>query len=487
MREPVALQGVEEARHAELIRVVSIEYGPDALAEEIEPVPPRPATAWPVGCFTVRGAGSCQGDRARQSAPVVMHLTAPATDAGTGNTGARTPMSGFNDSDSKAGQAPNWNRQASHGGGPGARGGQSNNINAIAGNSNANSNASMAGDSPGPPLAVNHKRPRLDSLGTNRLTVSTVPDPNRRSETKGSVPDGDGNARAAKRPQQVMLGVRFNARQVQFVGQHLGEYGHRNALRKQLRHMFRPLTIDQDTHEAEHVIGYAVLAPEMPRPNTSAYKEESAPNKRLARQVENQAPAYHEVNRLHRDHPGTGSSGDGNRYRAEQRAALLGARQPVTPDESGWSRPQDPPVKYPYSNAVQLNQLEYAHMLRQKSLAELAAMKGHLEVANSSFLVMVANVNSVTYLTKDNQRGSVNVHCVEKCEQELARIAVVEGRWPTLAEENAVRTRYGVPTFFELRDGAGSTAEETKGETKDSDSTPVEGKSSSDGDTTMTT
>lgn len=321
------------------------------------------------------------------------------------------------------------------------------------------------------------QRLRLDQLGNYRLTVTVDSNNNTGMDT-----DHKGKDDGGPQSQQVSLVVPHQHRHssIHWVGQNLGNYATRNTVRKALRHEFKSMTINGDTFESEHVIGYAVLAPQMPRPGTAGYKAlDDHGARHLARLVESKAPAYHEVHELHRDHPGTGSGEISDQYRREQRSALLGEREPVNKGIG----PQDAPPQYPYSNAVQLNQLEYAHMLREKlrhkTKDEREDLRRDLEVANTSYLVMVANVNSVTYLTTDNKRGSVNVHCIEKCEQELARIAVVEGRWPTLAEENTARARYGIPAFFELRDGT-SCMQQTgsTGETKDSGG-------DAEGDTTM--
>jgi hypothetical protein len=227
-------------------------------------------------------------------------------------------------------------------------------------------------------------------------------------------------------------------------------------------------TVDQYTHQAEHVLGYKVLSPWIPRQGTAKFKQlKSEEKKELARATEGDAPAYHEVFSLHRAHPGTGTGAPGNRYRRDQRAALEGQRLPVQGDSSV----QDAPPKSRYSNAVQLNQLDYAQMLHgamdpdaQKFFAnkEEFAIKAPkvqpgedaLKMANTSFKVMVAGVNSVTFLTDDDRRISIPVCSIEKCEQELARIAATTGRWPTAGEQKEVMDRYGVPSkIFSLKDG----------------------------------
>ena len=54
MREAVALQGVEEARHAQLLRVMIDRYGLDATEQPLEAFPPNLETA-----FIDFGFGEC--------------------------------------------------------------------------------------------------------------------------------------------------------------------------------------------------------------------------------------------------------------------------------------------------------------------------------------------------------------------------------------------------------------------------------------------
>lgn len=132
------------------------------------------------------------------------------------------------------------------------------------------------------------------------------------------------------------------------------------------------LPVTGTTHESEHPIGF--------EPIYRSGKGKRGKSKR-AKRIENTAPAYQEVNALHRDHIGTGTHGaadasgfDSDSYRASQRA-LLEAQTPGV--------------------AIQINQLPYAFDPRFRHDPALPNVP--LEQANDSFAQMVSEVDSFQF------------------------------------------------------------------------------------------
>jgi hypothetical protein len=177
--------------------------------------------------------------------------------------------------------------------------------------------------------------------------------------------------------------------------------------------------VSGSTHESEHTIGFEPL-------NQTSGLKRGTPGR--ARQLENHAPAYQEVKRLHRDHIGTGTTGhadasgfNSHTYRSAQRSLV----------ESG-----------DVSSAVQLNQLGYAHMFQA-----ITGPKRHDMVqADNSFEHMVRNLDSVTYAQGTNN-VTVPTTARQKVEMHLSRQAAQTGRFPSVQEENTARALYGVPAI----------------------------------------
>lgn len=240
---------------------------------------------------------------------------------------------------------------------------------------------------------------------------------------------------------------------------HVGQYGAANSERELFASdglRFTPVRVPGASHESEHVVGYAVLAFNGPKRKSGG----------LAATVENQAPAYLEVNPLHRLHVGTGTSQEATQYRAEQRSLLTQTRteQVAGPDGAAAWQPGAQPIEKRVSSAFQLNQLHYAPMFRQAETGAVSQAttnsKGesktrqkalgpdfadHLKVANTSYQAMTVNLQSVTIVEGDGvTTHSINATQIERCEIELARLAAVTGRWPGNAEVEAVMRRHGV-------------------------------------------
>lgn len=172
------------------------------------------------------------------------------------------------------------------------------------------------------------------------------------------------------------------------------------------------------THESEHTVGYDVLA----KPAGLNRKTDGA-------HLEKLAPAYQEQKPFHRAHIGTGnktSSGpeDGGwnsaAYRRDQRTCI----------EAG-----------DVSSAVQLNQLGYAHNPRFKTEGNTIGR----QQANDSFDSMVTHNHSLTYAKADGTMTQVPIDARQKAEMYLSRPAAQNGRFPTVAEENEARLRFGLP------------------------------------------
>ncbi len=167
------------------------------------------------------------------------------------------------------------------------------------------------------------------------------------------------------------------------------------------------------THEAEHVVGYKVLAPDLTRGESGE-----------ARVLEQFAPAYQEAYALHRNHIGTGnkSTADGSGfnatgYRTAQRAAL---------EENS------------VSNAVQLNQLGYGFD------KDFHKNQTGLITADKSYVVMIENMDRITYGKADGSTASVSVDAIDRAEMYLARKAARTGKWPTADEIKQAKQKFGI-------------------------------------------
>jgi Agrobacterium VirD5 protein len=203
-----------------------------------------------------------------------------------------------------------------------------------------------------------------------------------------------------------------------------GMHGAKTAEQKRLtaNHM---QAVSGDTHESEHPIGFEPINQTNP---------EKRGTKGRTKQLENMAPAYQEVHRLHRDHIGTGVHGEADasgmnseQYRASQRRLL----------EAG-----DP------NAAIQLNQLAYAFDPRfnhgdAAHPANLDIDRVDLQQANDSYSSMVTHVKGFAYAndqidevahthTPHNQQ--VQFGPGDKVEMLAARLAAQLGRWPNATE-----------------------------------------------------
>jgi len=168
------------------------------------------------------------------------------------------------------------------------------------------------------------------------------------------------------------------------------------------------------THESEHAIGYEVLGRGLKR-NHSA----------LARDIENRAPAYQEHKPDHRDHIGTGTHSD---YRGTGMSSTDYRNMQRTAMEEG--RPD---------NAVQLNQLEYAHQPGfQRDIP------GRLK-ADRSFQTMADDMEEVAYWSEHQSRiKRARVDELQRAEMNLARRTARTGRYPSRSEELAEMRRLGM-------------------------------------------
>lgn len=194
-----------------------------------------------------------------------------------------------------------------------------------------------------------------------------------------------------------------------------GTHGSKKAEQKRLKLLYG-IDVSGDTHESEHAIGFEPLN------QTSGLKRGTAGR---ARKLENEAPAYQEVESLHREHIGTGTKS--------------------TPDASGFTSKQYRDAQRSLlaaedvSSAVQLNQLGYAF---DPDFATNAATQER-KAADDSYNTMVNNMNSITYAQGDDDK-TVSVTPQAKAEMHLARLAATENRYPTLLEEMQIRVKYGV-------------------------------------------
>lgn len=227
------------------------------------------------------------------------------------------------------------------------------------------------------------------------------------------------------------------------------------------------------THESEHSIGFEVLRDGDPD------KRGGSPE---AKEKENSAPAYQEMAAHHRIHPGTGTSGKESKDGDDDADDNVGA--------SGWNsktyrRDQHTALQEDGSmnNAVQLNQLGYAH---QKG-SGLQNQDGHTydehgspikpndpnpgrtpmnsfqadantpagKQARDSYDQHVENMQGVPYNKKTQDPADPNNTVYtpakapdptpqDKAEMYLARRAAETGNYPTRAEENEARAKFGL-------------------------------------------
>jgi Agrobacterium VirD5 protein len=171
--------------------------------------------------------------------------------------------------------------------------------------------------------------------------------------------------------------------------------------------------VNGKTHESEHTVGFEPLN----RTSGKSRKQNAA--------LEKQAPAYQEVKEAHRKHVGTGNKGrdesgfDSSSYRDAQRKLI---------------------TQGDVSSAVQLNQLGYAFDSKVKK--QPLTPKGR--AADDSYDKMVQNMKTLPH-AQGNKTVQVPVDARQQAEMHLARRATQTGKFPTVAEENAARTTFGLP------------------------------------------
>jgi hypothetical protein len=208
----------------------------------------------------------------------------------------------------------------------------------------------------------------------------------------------------------------------------------------------KALKLSGETHESEHPIGYEVLSRHLP--DDSGGRGSSG----LPHQIENRAPAYQEVKQFHSAHIGTGSRGSDESsgfgsargYRDAQLESIdptatvrKGRVDAVTgrplPDQS--DIPAPPPS---VSNAVQLNQLGYAHnpafqtAIRDKDQNVVGSRSLHSDEikANESYHRMVSGMSAVSFAHSPDEIAQVPVDHADQAEMHLARHAAQTGKWP---------------------------------------------------------
>jgi hypothetical protein len=112
-----------------------------------------------------------------------------------------------------------------------------------------------------------------------------------------------------------------------------GSYGQKYKEKNVLKTIHKT-EINGKTHEKEHPVGFKVLTKNL-NDDLGVSRDTS-----VGRQIEKSAPAYFEIKELHRNHIGTGSSRQAQEYRNWQDEAIKEGK---------------------LGNAIQLNQIEYAH------------------------------------------------------------------------------------------------------------------------------
>jgi RHS repeat-associated protein len=175
-----------------------------------------------------------------------------------------------------------------------------------------------------------------------------------------------------------------------------GTYGGTSTEQKRVGNVFNT-KVTGASHESEHPIGYAVL-----KQGSGLGNRTSSPQ---AKYVANHAPAYQEAEPAHdahigtdiktEKHAGTSAFKSGDDYRDSQRAALTGQSYSGTPINGG---------KDAVSNAIQLNQLDYAH--QQKFHDTTGKESG--DIADNSYHHMVNSQegHGIDYATAPGHNAS---------------------------------------------------------------------------------
>ena len=190
-----------------------------------------------------------------------------------------------------------------------------------------------------------------------------------------------------------------------------------------------------NTHQSEHPIGYS-SAQDVDRRSSDG------------RRLEGPMPAYHETLGMHRDHAGTGTWGSGKdssgtdktkeraertsfassqQYREHQRAALT---DPVARADGANA-----------SNALQLNQLGYAHQYRAQERASGQPYSPDPK-ANDSYAHMVGHDPAWTHSLNGGQTTEhLGPH--GQAEASLARETAASGSWPTQERIDEALKQFG--------------------------------------------
>jgi hypothetical protein len=170
------------------------------------------------------------------------------------------------------------------------------------------------------------------------------------------------------------------------------------------------------THQMEHPYGYKVLAGPMHQTGARA----ATP---ATREIEQQAPAYHEELRQHRTHEGTGNSGNAResglnaeQYRNWQRTALAD---------------QNPEL------AMAINQMTYAHQALPHNPVALAQ-------ANNSYGAMVNNMGPIPFGTPGGVQYLPAPTDDQKFDMLVFRFQVTFKRDPTDEEQLALIAKYNL-------------------------------------------
>lgn len=195
-----------------------------------------------------------------------------------------------------------------------------------------------------------------------------------------------------------------------------GTHGAKKHEQERLSAAFK-LEVSGKTHESEHPVGYEPLARGVPA------KRGKDP---YARELENSAMAYQEVNELHRQHVGTGTKKDteetrkfkmtSEEYRDEQRALIESGR---------------------VGDAIQLNQMGYAYL--DKTVDLLKTKEG--QAATDSYNRMLVLTDELGY--HDQGKTSVAPFSYQdKLEDFIARKTVANKRYRTEQELAADREEF---------------------------------------------
>lgn len=179
-----------------------------------------------------------------------------------------------------------------------------------------------------------------------------------------------------------------------------------------------------EKHESEHTIGFNVYAQSFDRKASGDGKD-----------MEGSGLAYLEVKELHREHPGTGTGKAADAYRKDQRTIL----------EEG----RDGNTSKTVSSAIQLNQLEYAHLPATLTGAQ---GKEEMTIAEISYEAMVRNGDSVTF-HDGTKSHSFQITQIERAEMLLAYEARQNGVWPSQERIAEVMKQCGLAPQIIKRNG----------------------------------